>query len=109
MYDAAHVSGLTAGGVFQDPLKEGAHVMSSSSYKVFGGPPGGFIVTNDDSISEKLDSIAFPGVTANFNNSRVAALAIAAMDLLAHGEAYANQMLANAKMLGYSLGNWVFK
>ena len=33
VYDAAHVLGLIAGGVFQDPLREGADVMTGSSHK----------------------------------------------------------------------------
>ena len=35
MYDAAHVMGLVAGGQFQDPLREGADVMTGSSHKTF--------------------------------------------------------------------------
>ena len=42
MYDGAHVLGLIAGGVFQDPLREGADVMTGSSHKTFPGPQGGF-------------------------------------------------------------------
>jgi len=42
-YDAAHVAGLIAGKQFQDPLKEGADVMSMSSHKTFFGPQHGGI------------------------------------------------------------------
>ena len=44
MYDAAHMSGLIAGGEFQQPLAEGAHVITSSTYKSFGGPTSGMIL-----------------------------------------------------------------
>ena len=40
-YDAAHVAGLIAGGQFQDPLREGAHLMSFSTHKTLFGPQGG--------------------------------------------------------------------
>ena len=43
-YDAAHVAGLIAGGEFQDPLGEGAQVMSFSTHKTLFGPQGGTIV-----------------------------------------------------------------
>ena len=43
MYDGAHVLGLIAGGVFQDPLREGADIMTGSSHKTFPGPQGGFL------------------------------------------------------------------
>src|SRR5262249_14955941 len=41
LYDASHVAGLIAEGRFQDPLRDGADVMTFSTYKSFGGPPGG--------------------------------------------------------------------
>src|SRR5437867_2604187 len=44
-YDAAHVAGLIAGGEFQDPLKEGADIMSFSTHKTLFGPQGGTIVS----------------------------------------------------------------
>ena len=47
LYDASHVAGLVAEGRFQDPLREGADLVTFSTYKSFGGPPGGVIVTND--------------------------------------------------------------
>ena len=40
MDDAAHVAGMVAGGVWQHPLKEGAHVMTASTYKSFEDRPG---------------------------------------------------------------------
>ena len=43
-YDASHVLGLIAGGVFQDPLREGADFISSSTHKTFPGPQGGVIM-----------------------------------------------------------------
>ena len=48
MYDGAHVLGLIAGGQFQDPLREGADVMTGSSHKTFPGSQGGFMLSNSD-------------------------------------------------------------
>ena len=45
-YDAAHVAGLIAGGAFQDPLREGAEVMTLSTHKTLFGPQGGTIVSS---------------------------------------------------------------
>ena len=67
MYDAAHVAGMIAGGVWQHPLKEGAHVMTASTYKSFGGPPGGIVITDDPEIARGVDRAIFPGMTANFH------------------------------------------
>ena len=47
MFDAAHQCGIIAGKAWRDPLAEGAHLMTMSTYKSLGGPAGGLIVTND--------------------------------------------------------------
>lgn len=99
MYDAAHVAGMIAGGQWQHPLKEGAHVMTASTYKSFGGPPGGVVLTNDEEIARKADHAVFPGMTANFHTNRMAPLAVAAAEMLAFGKAYAEQCAANAQAL----------
>lgn len=103
MYDAAHMSGLIAGGEFQQPLAEGAHVMTSSTYKSFGGPPSGMILTSSAELAERLDKIAYPGLTANFDLSKTAALIIAALDLRDFGREYARMCIANAQALAQAL------
>lgn len=103
VFDAAHVAGLIAGGMFPQPLDHGADVLTMSTYKTFGGPPGGLVLTNDPAIAERLDRIAYPGLTANFDMGRVAALAVAEADLLAFGAAYARQCVDNAQALAAAL------
>jgi len=112
LYDAAHMGGLIAAGAFQQPLAEGAHLMTGSTYKSFGGPPSGMILTNSPELAGKLDKIAFPGLTANFDLSRTAAMIVAVMDLLECGAAYAKACIANAQALALALdqaGIAVFK
>jgi glycine hydroxymethyltransferase len=87
MFDAAHQCGMIAGKAWPNPRGHGAHLMTMSTDKSLGGPAGGLIVTNDDAIAERLDAIAFPGLTANFDAGRVAALAIGLLDWRAHGAA----------------------
>ncbi len=103
MFDAAHMSGMIAGKAWQQPLEEGAHVMTMSTYKSLGGPPSGLILTNDAMIAERLDAIAFPGLTANFDAAKSAALAMALLDWKVHGRAYAAAMADTAKALGDEL------
>jgi glycine hydroxymethyltransferase len=103
LYDAAHMGGLIAGGAFQQPLAEGAHLMTGSTYKSFGGPASGMILTNDAELAERLDAIAYPGLTANFDLGKTAALCIAAMDQLEFGAAYAAACIANAQALAQAL------
>lgn len=103
MYDGAHLSGLLAAGAFQRPLKEGAHLLTMSTYKSLGGPAGGLIVTDDPQIARRLETIAYPGLTANFDLSRVAALSVTLAGWLQYGDAYAAAMQDNASALAAAL------
>jgi glycine hydroxymethyltransferase len=103
LFDAAHLCGMIAGRAWQQPLAEGAHMMTMSTYKSLGGPPSGLILTNDADIAERLEAIAFPGLTANFDAAKSASLAIALLDWKDHGEAYAAEMAATANALAGNL------
>ncbi|SDE10736.1 serine hydroxymethyltransferase [Ruegeria marina] len=103
LFDAAHQCGIIAGGVWANPLEQGAHLMTMSTYKSLGGPAGGLIVTNDAEIAERLDAIAFPGMTANFDAAKSAALAISLLDWVDHGPAYAQAMVDLAQALAAEL------
>lgn len=103
MFDAAHLSGMIAGRAWPNPLAEGAHVMTMSTYKSLGGPPGGLVVGNDGALFERIDAIAYPGLTANFDAGRTAALAVGLLDWIEHGGAYAQAMQATARALADAL------
>ena len=103
LFDAAHQCGIIAGRAWPDPLDEGAHLMTMSTYKSLGGPPAGLIVTNDAEIAERLDAIAFPGMTANFDAAKSAALAMSMLDWRDHGAAYASRMVSVAQALARAL------
>jgi glycine hydroxymethyltransferase len=103
LFDAAHLCGMIAGGTWPNPLAEGAHLMTMSTYKSLGGPAGGLVVTNDAGLAERLDRIAFPGLTANFDAAKSAALALTLLDWREHGQAYAAEMAASARALAEAL------
>ncbi len=103
LFDAAHQCGIIAGGVWANPLTEGAHLMTMSTYKSLGGPAGGLIVTNDPTIAERLDAIAYPGMTANFDAAKSAALALTLLDWRDHGRAYAKAMVDLSQALASAL------
>ena len=93
MYDGAHVLGLIAGGQFQDPLQEGADVMTGSSHKTFPGPQGGFVLSDseDEALQKKLNNAIFPGVCSSYHLHHVAlgaALAAEGFDVLAEERGY---------------------
>jgi glycine hydroxymethyltransferase len=103
MFDAAHQCGLIAGAVWKNPLHLGAHIMTMSTYKSLAGPAGGLIVTNEAALARRLDAIAYPGMTANFDAGKSASLAITLLDWRDHGRAYATAMVDTAKALAHAL------
>ena len=105
LFDAAHLCGMIAGKVWPQPLVEGAHLMTFSTYKSLGGPAGGLIVTNDDEIAQKLDAIAYPGLTANFDAAKTAALGITLQDWKSVGRDYAQMMVKTSQALAQHLQN----
>lgn len=105
LFDAAHLSGLIAGNAWPNPLAHGAHVMTMSTYKSLAGPAAGLLVSTDPGIAERVDAIAFPGLTANFDAGNTAALALTLLDWQRHGSAYAAEMIATADALSAALAD----
>jgi glycine hydroxymethyltransferase len=103
LFDAAHLSGPIAGGAWPNPLDQGAHVMTMSAYKSLAGPPSGILVTTEAAIAERVDAIAFPGLTANFDAANTAALAVTLADWQTFGPAYATEMMEAAQRLALEL------
>ncbi len=103
LFDAAHLCGLIAGNGWPHPLEDGAHLMTFSTYKSLGGPPSGVVLTQEPELAERLEAIAFPGLTANHDAGKIAALAMTLLDWREHGAAYATQMKETASALAESL------
>ncbi len=103
VYDAAHMDGLIAGGIFQQPLAEGAHIITSSTYKSLGGPSGGMILTDDPVLAERVANTVYPAMTANYDAGRLASLAVTLAEALEFGGDYARACVANARSLGQAL------
>ena len=103
LFDAAHQCGMIAGGVFPNPLTEGAHMMTMSTYKSLGGPAGGLIVTDEPELACRIEAIAYPGLTANFDAAKSAALAVTLLDWREFGAAYARAMADTAAALAKAL------
>lgn len=97
-YDAAHVAGLIAGDQFQDPLREGAQIMTFSTHKVLFGPQGGAIAAGTE-FAEPLKKAVFPGMTSNHHLHNVAAKAMVFAEFLQFGHRYAKDVVANAQAL----------
>ena len=101
--------GLIAGKRFQDPLDEGADMMTASTHKTFFGSQRGLIMSNMNNKDWwKIDKGAFPGSSSNHHLDTLVSLAISTCEIMAFGEAYAAQTIANAKTLARSLSDMGF-
>ena len=107
-YDASHVLGLIAGGEFQDPLREGADFITSSTHKTFPGPQGGVIMGSSTSPAlekavEKIQFAIFPLSASSTHLGRLPALGIAALEMKLFGAELARQTVKNAQTAGQYL------
>ena len=107
MYDGAHVLGLIAGGQFQDPLREGADLMTGSSHKTFPGPQGGFLLSSseDPVFQRRLNTAMFPGVCSSYHLHHVAGKVMALAEFMEYGEAYARDTVTNAQAFAAALAS----
>jgi len=109
IYDAAHVLGLIAGGKFQDPIGEGAFIVTGSTHKTYFGTQRGIILSNMGNTEwQKVDKGAFPGSSSNHHLDTLVGLAVATQEMISFGKEYSNQVVKNAKALGRAMKNRKF-
>lgn len=108
MYDMAHVLGLV-GPRFQDPFQEGVDIVTGSTHKTFFGTQRGLIASNmsEDTerwpLWEKITAAAFPGSMSNHHPGTLLGLLGACYEMMAFGDGYQQQVLANAKAFARAL------
>ena len=105
LFDASHVLGLVAGGEFQDPLSEGADLITASTHKTYFGPQRGIIVSRrtDEEFWKPIDRAVFPGVTSNHHLFSLPSLYAASLEVKEFGASYAKDVIRNAKALATAL------
>jgi len=96
VHDVAHVLGLIAGGVWSNPIHEGADIITSSTHKTFPGPQGGVIMTDDEELYKEISKVVFPWFLSNHHLHRLPATAVTAVEMMVFGEEYAKQIVKNA-------------
>ncbi len=105
VYDGSHVLGLIAGGEFQDPLREGCSLLIGSTHKSLPGPQGGIILSNDEEVFSRVAGKIHPGIVDNIHLDRVAALAMALIEMLQFGKPYAQAVVKNSQTLAKELAS----
>ena len=109
MVDMAHFSGLVAGQGYPNPV-DYAHVVTSTTHKVFRSARGGIILTNNEELSKKINSAVFPGYQGGPLMHIIAAKAVGFLEALKpEFETYIKKVKSNAKILSENLINNGFK
>lgn len=103
LFDASHVAGLIAAGVFPNPLESGADLLTFSTYKTLAGPAGGAVVTNDPAIAEQMSHSIYPVLSSNYDAGRLGPLAIALAEAVEQSPSWATETVELARELGARL------
>ncbi len=103
MVDMAHIAGLVAAGLHQNPLPY-ADVVTTTTHKTLRGPRGGMILTNNEEIAKKIDKAVFPGTQGGPLMHIIAAKALAFKEALSDEfKDYQGRIIRNAKALAGTL------
>jgi glycine hydroxymethyltransferase len=103
LVDMAHIAGLVAAGVHPSPLPF-ADVVTSTTHKTLRGPRGGIILTNNEDLAKKFNSLIFPGIQGGPLEHVIAAKAVAFKEALqSNFKIYQEQVVKNAKVLAKTL------
>jgi len=109
MVDMAHFSGLVAGKGYPNPVDH-AHVVTSTTHKVFRSARGGIILTNHEDLAKKINTAVFPGYQGGPLMHIIAAKAVGFLEALKpEFQTYIKTVLSNAKILSETLINNGFK
>lgn len=99
MVDMAHVAGLVAAGLHQNPVPY-ADVVTSTTHKTLRGPRGGFILTNSDELIKKINTAVFPRTQGGPLEHVIAGKAICFGEALTNSfKVYQAKVLANRLMM----------
>lgn len=109
MVDMAHIAGLVAAGLHQNPC-DYADIVTSTTHKTLRGPRGGIILTNNFSLYKEINRVVFPGIQGGPLMHVIAAKAVAFKEALQpEFVEYQKQVLKNADVLAKELMKLGFK
>lgn len=108
MVDMAHIAGIVAAGLCESPVKY-ADIITSTTHKTLRGPRGGFIITNNEDISKKVNRACFPGFQGGPLEHIIAGKGICFLEALKpEFVEYQKKVLENSKILANKLLEYGF-
>lgn len=103
MVDMAHIAGLVAGDVHQNPVPY-ADVVTTTTHKTLRGPRGGLILTSNEYLIKRINSAIFPGTQGGPLEHIIAAKAVCFGEALKpEFKDYAQKIVDNAQALAAAL------
>lgn len=106
MVDMAHIAGLVAGGVYENPC-DYADIVTSTTHKTLRGPRGGLILSNNESLFKKIDSAVFPYTQGGPLEHVIAAKGVCfAEDSTNSFNRYAQKVIDNTKACAEAFKFW---
>lgn len=103
IYDASHTLGLIMSGFFQDPLMEGADVISANTHKTLPGPHHGMIAFRNKELGEYANRLMDGSLYSSTHVSEVLSLAITILEIEKWGKEFSEQIINNANFLAKCL------
>ena len=101
--DMAHIAGLVAAGLHQNPVPF-ADVVTTTTHKTLRGPRGGVILTNDEELAKKMNKAIFPGTQGGPLMHVIASKAVCFGEALKpEFKVYAQNIIDNAQALAKGL------
>ncbi|MCB5950816.1 serine hydroxymethyltransferase [Enterococcus sp. BWT-B8] len=101
--DMAHIAGMVAAGLHQNPV-EYADVVTSTTHKTLRGPRGGIILTKDEEFGRQFNKAVFPGIQGGPLMHIIAAKAVCFGEALKpEFKVYQQQVIKNANALGEAM------
>ncbi len=98
MVDMAHIAGLVAAGLHQNPVPY-ADFVTTTTHKTLRGPRGGLVLCKAE-YAKKLDSRTFPGMQGGPLEHVIAAKGVALYEALQPGfKTYAQRILNNVQAM----------
>ena len=102
MVDMAHIAGLVAAGLHQNPV-EYAHFVTTTTHKTLRGPRGGMILCKEE-FGKAIDKALFPGIQGGPLMHIIAGKAVCFKEALQpEFKEYQKQILKNASILAGEL------
>ena len=106
--DMAHIAGLVAAGLHQNPVPY-CDFVTTTTHKTLRGPRGGMIICKDK-YAQEIDKQVFPGIQGGPLMHIIAAKAVSFKEALSpEFKEYAKQIVKNAKVLAEALAEEGFR